>query len=104
MKRKPLVQLDRVLRDDQLAHLAERAISEGLAEANRREQQCGEGKRPRTARAPGRVSTILEDLGMTLPVAAANLVKEEKDAQNIQKKRLPTSVPIKRRVTSKKMK
>src|SRR5579859_7929196 len=91
MKRKPIIQLDQVLREDQLAHLAERAISGGLAEANRREQGYREGKRRRKRRAPAPIATILEDLGITLPAAARRLFKEEIATRQVRKKPPSTS-------------
>jgi hypothetical protein len=93
MKRKPIVQLDQVLREDQLAHLAEHAISGGLAVDNRRRNHYEDGK-PRPKRgAPTQVSKILEDLGMTLPAAASRLLKKERTTREAGKKPPTASAP-----------
>jgi hypothetical protein len=108
MKRRITIELDRVLREDQLAHLAETAISRGLAEAAAREKGYQEGRRSREKRSkPEPLATILDDLGMTLPAAATSLLQEEQAAHRLKKKPAAASrpareVPSKRSMTSKK--
>jgi len=107
MKRRRTIQLDQVLREDQLTHLGQRAIEQGLAEIHGREDAYAKGKRRKKRRAPARLLTILEDLGMTLPAAATSLLREERAAQPVNKKPPSAStsdrgLKEKRSLTSKK--
>jgi hypothetical protein len=88
MPRKLTIVLDQVLRDDQIARLQQRAVDDGLAEAARRSKKYDEGKQRPKRRSLLPVSSILEDLGMTLPAAARRLVREHK-LEKSQAKKLP---------------
>jgi hypothetical protein len=93
--------LDKVLRPDQLARLAERSIDTGLAEIEKRRKEYGEGKQRPKRRSLVPLSKILQEVGMTLPAAARNLIHEEREKCE-QAKKLPRSVKARARTTSKK--
>ena len=90
MARRITIRLDEALRPDQLVRLAERAIDSGLAEIERRNKAYEEGKQRPKGGALVPLSKVFEELGMTLPAAARNLVREERERRE-QAKKAPQS-------------
>src|SRR5690349_1881974 len=82
MAPKLTIRLDQVLRDDQLEHLANLAIDQGLQEANRRAEGYAAGKKRPKRKTPAKLAAVLEDLGISLPAAAHKLIRDYKQAHS----------------------
>ena len=106
MARKVTVYLDKVLREDQMLHLAQHALEWGLEKARTRVAAYEAGKRRPKRRNLTSVAKIVEDLGMTLPQRASRLVRQELKQQRRARrpKKLPaqSSVPSTVRASHKK--
>lgn len=92
MPRKVTVDLDKVLREDQMLLLAEHALEWGLQKARTRVAAYEAGKKRPKRRTLTRVAKIVDDLGMTLPQTASRLVRQELKQQRkrLSPKKRPT--------------
>jgi hypothetical protein len=98
MRRRVTIRLDKILRPDQITHLAERAIDAGIAEIQERQRRDPEGKQRPKRQGFTPLSAIFSDIGMTIPEAARHLIREARE----ESKKLPRSVKTRTKMNNKK--